>query len=104
LAKVLEPGTAVKLGVVLLDEAEAVNLHVVDTIDREFKRNNSPSPGDGVAIVPDVKDLNRNFRLLLTLTDVEVLLAVECDGAKGNTSHEIDRVGNINEVNIEGSV
>jgi hypothetical protein len=55
---------------------------VVDAVDGEGQRDDSPSEGDGAAIVPDVKNLNRDLRLEDTLAIVESGLAVEGDSAK----------------------
>ena len=81
-AEGLEPGPVVEFSIVLGNEAVAANLHVVDTVDGVWERNDSPSPGDGAAVMPDVEDLNCDLGLQDTLAVVESALAVEGDGAK----------------------
>jgi hypothetical protein len=121
LAEGLEPGAVVEFGVVLLDQALVVDFHVVDAVDRVWQGNDSPSPGDGVAVVPDVEDGDGDFRLENTLAVVESGLAVEGDGSElaeqsvrvdrnrvsetyREASHEVDRVGDVNEVDVESSI
>lgn len=83
-AVALEPGAAVEFGVVFLDLAIAVDQHVVDTGDRVriSVGQESPSPRDGVASVPDVKSINRDLGLKYTLAVIESLLAGESNGTK----------------------
>ena len=81
-AEGLEPSTVVEFRVVLLDLAISVDLHVVDSVDGEWQGDDSPSPGNGVAVNPDVEDIDGDLRLEDTLTVVESGLAVEGDGAK----------------------
>ncbi len=94
----LEPSTAVELSVVLVDKTVAVDQHVVDAGDGIRQGVDLPSPGDGATVVPDVEDIDANLRLKDTLAIVECSLAVEGDGAQREASHEVDRVGDIDEV------
>lgn len=45
-------------------------------------REESPAPGDGVAVVPDVQGADRHLGLLSALAKVESGLVGEGDGAK----------------------
>lgn len=85
LAVVVDPCTIVKLSVVLLDQTLAVDLHVVDTVNWKSVGDlgsNRPSPGDGGAVVPDVKSGNNNFGLEDTLAVVESGLVGEGNSAE----------------------
>ena len=83
LAERLQPCTAVKFSVVLDDETVATDFHDVDAVDGiGLGAHDSPSPGDGVAVVPDVEDVEGNLGLEDTLPVVESGLAGEADGAE----------------------
>jgi hypothetical protein len=67
----LEPSAVVELGVLLVDEALVVDLHVVDADNWVWDwgvGGDLPSPGDVSASVPDVESLGGYFRLAETLT------------------------------------
>ena len=99
------PGGVVELGILLLDEAILVDLHVVETDDRVRvlgKRGDLPAPGDGVAVVEDVEGLGLDLRLA-ALAEVEGSLVGEGSSAQRDAGHVVDRVGDIDEVGGEGS-
>ena len=88
LTKVLEPSTVVKLGIVSLNKTIIIDLHIVDAMDRVGsslgERSDAVSPGDTLAVVPDVESLNVNLRLENSLAIVEGRLVCKCDGAELN--------------------
>lgn len=79
-----QPSSIVKLGVVLKDLGGVrVENKVVDTTDLSSGEwSQDPSPGDGVAAIPDLDSLSLNFRLEDTLAIVKGGLAWESHGAK----------------------
>lgn len=81
LAEGLKPSTAVKFGVVADEQAIVTNSEAVDTNNRECSRGDDPSPGDGLAIVPDVQCLDR-YLWLGALASIECALARKGSGAK----------------------
>lgn len=121
-AERLKPGTVVELGIVLDELAVITNKELVDANDRVSGGLDDPSPGDRVAGEPNVQCLNLDLGLENSLAVVEGSFAGEGDGAElrekeslvnrdrptssfftyREASHEVDRVGNINKVVIQG--
>jgi hypothetical protein len=108
LAQGLEPGTVVELDVVLLDETIVVDHHVVDADDWVGADlgdgGDLVAPGDVLAVVEDVEGVDLDLRLELALAHIESLLIREGDRAERLAGHEVDRVGDVDEVHSQGLV